>query len=255
MTLEYFMRKYGHEVGGLWVPRVTAITDIMAKPGLLKYYAAQQSYAAAQIKLRNSANWGTLTHETIEKILKGEKPEIHPKILPSIEAFLEWKSQHQIKILDPENDIEKLIFHPEELYAGRMDALIEIDGKLGVLDVKTGTGIWEEYFLQTAAYLGAYNNISKEHEKAQTRWILRVDQFQECVFCGAKKREKSGEEVIKGGDPFCNHKFTEPKGFVEFKELPNFEHDFEAFLNAKRLWEWYYREYLSQIENYPKYKR
>ncbi|MCD6410403.1 hypothetical protein J7K92_00440 [bacterium] len=254
LSLEEFKRKYGHMVGDLWVPRVTAITEIVAKPGLLRYYAAQENFAAAQRKLRNSANWGTLTHQTIEEILKGKKPEIHPKILPSIEAFLEWKSQHQIIVLDPERDIEKFVFHPEQLYAGRMDALVEIDGVLGILDIKTGTGIWEEYFLQTAAYLEAYNNIVPEKEKAKTRWIVRVDQYQECSICGAKKREKSGEGVIKGGNPFCQHHFGEPKGFVEFKELPDSENDISAFLHAKNLWEWYHREYLKQIKNYPKFK-
>jgi len=252
MSLEYFMKKYGHIVGGIWVPRVTAITDIVAKPGLLKYYAAQKSFEAAQRKLQNSANWGTLTHQTVEKILKGEKVEIHPKILPSIEAFLEWKYQHNLKVIDPQNHIERMIFDPDHLYAGRMDALVEIDGKLGILDIKTGTGIWDEYLLQTAAYQNAYNKMSKDNEKALTRWILRIDQYRECLICGAKIREKSGEGVIKGGDPLCDHKFSEVKGFVEFRELPDFEKDFKAFLSAKELWEWYHRDYLNKIEIYPK---
>jgi hypothetical protein len=252
MNVDYFKKKYGHEIGGIWVPRVTAITDIIAKPALLRYYAAQESFEAAQVQLRNSANWGTLTHSTIEQIFKGYKVEIDPKIAPSIEAFFEWKNQHQIRILDPEKDIERTVFDPENFYAGKLDALIEIDGELGILDVKTGTGIWEEYFLQTAAYLNAYNKMVNDKEKAGKRWILRIDQYQECVFCGAKQRIKSGKAIIKGGNPYCNHKFTPPKGIVEFKELPNFEHDIKAFLSAKELWEWYNREFLKQIKNYPK---
>jgi len=94
--------------------------------------------------------------------------------------------------------------------------------------------------------------MSKDDEKALTRWILRIDQYRECLICGAKIREKSGEGVIKGGDPFCDHKFSEVKGFVEFRELPDFEKDFKAFLSAKELWEWYHRDYLNKIEIYPK---
>lgn len=254
MTLDEFRRKYGHEIGGIWVPRVTAITEIIAKPGLLKFYAQQESFEAAQIQLRNSANWGSLTHKTIEEILKGNKPQINPKILPSIEAFLRWKGEHEVIVLDPQKDIERLIFDPENLYAGRMDALIEIDGEIGILDIKTGTGIWEEYYLQTAAYLNAYNKMVKEEERAKKRWILRVEQYEECLLCGAKKRKKSGKEVIKGGNPFCQHQFGKEIGIFEFKELKDFENDIQAFLSAKELWEWYHRDFLRQIKNYPKFK-
>jgi hypothetical protein len=252
MTLEEFKRKYGHEIGGIWVPRVTAITEIVAKPALLKYYAAQESFEAAQIQLRHSANWGSLTHKTIEELLKGNKPQIDPKILPSIEAFLRWKGEHEVRILDPEKDIERMIFDPDYLYAGRMDALIEIDGELGILDIKTSTGIWEEYYLQTAAYLNAYNKMALPEEKAQKRWILRVEQYEECMYCGAKRRRKSGKEIIKGGNPYCQHKFGQEIGIFEFKELEKFKHDLQAFLSAKELWEWYHKDFLKQIRNYPK---
>jgi len=254
MNLEEFKRKYGHEIGGIWVPRVTAITDIVAKPALLKYYAQQESFEAAQIQLRNSAHWGSLTHKTIEEILKGNKPDIPPRILPSIEAFLRWKQEHEVIVPEPEKNIERMIFDPDNLYAGRMDALVEIDGTLGVLDIKTGTGIWEEYYLQTAAYLNAYNRMVPQNEKATKRWILRVEQYEECEICGAKRRRKSGKEVIKGGNPFCEHKFGKEIGVFEFKELDGFEHDIQAFLSAKELWEWYNREFLKQIKNYPKFK-
>lgn len=250
-NIEFFKKKHGHEVGGIWVPRVTTITDIVNKPALLRYYAAQESYEAAQVKLRNSANWGTLTHNTIEKILKNEDVEIDPKIKPSINAFFQWKEEHQVNVLDPENHIEKMVFEPDNLYAGKMDALIEIDGKLGIMDLKTGTGIWDEYYLQTAAYFNAHNKMAGEKEKARKRWILRIEQYRECVFCGAKLRTKSGKNVIKGGDKYCTHKFGDEVGVFEFKELDGHQHDIEAFLNAKKLWEWYNRNYLKQINNYP----
>ena len=254
MDIDFFKRKYGHEVNGIWVPRVTAITDIVAKPALLRYYAAQESYQAAQTQLKNSANWGTLTHNTIEQILKGIQPQIEPKIAPSINAFFEWQKKHQVKILDPENDIEKPLFDEENLYAGRMDALVEIDGELGILDIKTGTGIWNEYYLQTAAYLNAYNKTAPQTKQAKKRWILRVEQYEKCIFCGAKRRKKSGKEIIKGGNPYCHHQFSQEIGVFEFKDLGEAEHDIQAFLHARELWEWYNKDILKQIDNYPRYK-
>ena len=197
---EYFRKKYGHEIGGIWVPRVTAITEIINKPALLRYYAAQKSFEDAQRKLRNSADWGTLTHNTIEKLFKGLDIEIDPKIKPSIDAFHQWKDEHGIEV----KDVEKRVFDSDNLYAGRLDALINIDGDLGILDIKTGTGIWDEYSLQLAAYLNAHNKMVDKKEQASKRWILRVEQYKECMICGAKARIKSGEAVIKGGDPFCD---------------------------------------------------
>lgn len=249
---DFFKKKYGHEIGGIWMPRVTAITEIIAKPALLKYYADQENFEVAQQSLKNAASWGTLTHSTIEKLFKMEQVGIDPKIAPSIEAYFEWKKQHNIKVHDPKNDIEKMVFDPENLYAGKVDVLLEIDGKRGVLDIKTGTGIWEEYYLQTAAYMNAFNAMADEKEMCETRWILRIDQYQECVNCGAKQRGKSGKNVVKGGKNYCAHEFGAPIGIYEFKELENFEHDISAFLSAKEVWEWYNRNLLKKIPNYPK---
>ncbi len=249
---DYFRKKYGHEIGRIWVPRVTAITEIIAKPALLKYYADQENFEVARQNLRNAANWGTLTHSTIEKLFKMEQVGIDPKIAPSVEAYFEWKKQHNIKVHDPKNDIEKMVFDPENLYAGKMDVLLEIDGKIGILDIKTGTGIWEEYYLQTAAYMNAFNAMAGEKGMCETRWILRIDQYQECADCGAKQRIKSGKNVVKGGKSYCEHEFESPIGIYEFKELENFEHDISAFLSAKEVWEWYNRNLLKKIPNYPK---
>jgi len=254
MDINFFKRKYGHEINGIWMPRVTAITDIVAKPALLRYYAAQESFQAAQVQLKNSANWGTLTHNTIEQILKGIQPQIEPKIMPSINAFYKWQKKHQITILDPERDIERTIFDSTNLYAGRMDALIEIDGELGILDIKTGTGIWNEYYLQTAAYLNAYNKTASPSRQAKKRWILRIEQYEQCVICGAKKRKKSGKEIIKGGNPYCHHQFGQEIGIVEFKDLGRPETDIQAFLHARELWEWYNKDFPKKIDNYPKVK-
>jgi len=249
---DWFKNKHGHEIGGMWVPRVTAITEIVNKPALLKYYAQQESFEAAQVLLRNSANWGTKTHNTIEHLLRGHDIKIDPQIEPSIKAFQDWESQFNIEIRNMEEDIERMIFDPDNLYSGRMDALIRINGDLGILDIKTGTGIWEEYYLQTAAYLNGYNKMVPSKDIASKRWILRVEQYQECVFCGAKKRGKSGTDVIKGGNPYCTHQFGPERGIFEFKELPGQENDIKAFLNAKDLWEWYNKDSLRRINNYPK---
>ncbi len=254
MRIEEFIDKHGYEVKNFWLPRVTSITSIVAKPGLLRYYAQQKNYTAAQEALNNAANWGTLTHETVEKLFKGEDCQVDPKILPSIRAFYRWQKKNSVRILDPDL-IEKQVADLENYYAGTMDALVEVNGTIGILDIKTSAGIWDEYSLQLAAYLNAYNKTASKNKKAEARWILRLDQYEECVLCGAKRRWKSGEAKITGGyrnNHNCFHKFTRSTGTYEFKELKDYENDIQGFLSARELWEWYHRKELAKIKNYPK---
>ncbi len=252
-TIETFRNKNGHEIDGLWLPRVTSITGIISKPALFRYYAQHQNFMTAQEALNQSANWGTTTHQAVEKIFKEDKEDgIDPKILPSIRAFREWQKKAKIKVLDVDEDIEREIFDLDNFYSGTLDALVEIDGILGILDIKTGAGIWDEYSLQLAAYMNAYNKLVPKKRQAKKRWILRLDQFEECIYCGAKKRIKSGRAKVTGGDRNCYHKFSSPKGIFQFKELKGYKEDIKGFLSAQKLWEWSNRRILQQINNYPK---
>jgi len=243
MDLNYFKKSNGYEIEDGWYPRVTSICDIIAKPGLLKYYAEQKSFNIAQSNMVISANWGKLAHDIIEKKLAGKECGILPAILPSINAFERWLSRHKINALN----FEETVLSKNFLYAGTFDVLAEIDGKLGILDLKTSTGIWDEYSLQTAAYVQAYNE--KTCGKAKTRWILRVDQYQECEICGAKKRDKESVQRIRGGKTNCQHYWGFLKGTYEFKELKDQKKDLKIFLHAKKLWEWSNRYWIGQVKN------
>ena len=246
MTVDYFKSKHGHEVNGFWYPRVTSICGVIAKPGLERWLANQKNFKAMQEKRKRVMNWGRLVHHTIEKILLGRVPKIDPQILPSIHAFLEWFKSHRVDVFG----IEKRVLSNEHFYSGTLDVLTEIDGKLGILDLKTGKYIYEDSFIQTAAYFKAYNE--KVNKKAKTCWILRIDQYEECKLCGAQKRNKTGEAEIKRDKKNCNHKWKKVKGIFELKEIDNPKIYVETFLTAKKLWEFSNRARLSQIRNYPR---
>jgi len=246
INLEYLKAKNGYEIGGIWYPRVTSICSIIAKPGLEKWLANQGSFTAMQTKRRKIANFGTLVHTTIEQIIKGGSLKVDPAIRFSINAFLKWMEKHQVRVLD----IEKRILSEEYYYSGTLDLLAEIDGKLGILDLKTSSNIWDDFFVQTAAYFQAYNE--KSIKKAKTHWILRIDQYQECVLCGAKRRKKGDVVSIKKGSKICNHKWSKFKGLCKFKKAEDHQTYFKTFLAAKKLWELHNRDWISRIENYPK---
>lgn len=143
MDTQYFKSKYGYEINGFWYPKVTTICSTIAKPGLLRYYANQENFAAAQENLTRASDWGKDLHEIMERILKGEKIKISPVISPSISALEDWRRRYTVSVLDT----EKRVMSKDHFYAGTLDVLAEINGKLGILDLKTSTGIWDEHSL------------------------------------------------------------------------------------------------------------
>lgn len=246
---EEFKSRYGYIINGSWYPRVTAICDIKAKPGLYKFYGDLNNFAEGSRIKTLSANEGTKVHETIEALLKNERPELTPDLMPVVEAFGRFRKEHEI--LTHPAMIEQRIFHQGERYAGTIDVLAKVDGKVGVLDIKTSSGIWRDYNLQTAAYLYAIQSggllAVPLRETPETRWILRLDQWQLCQNCGAKMRSKGGQQKIRGGFGHCEHQWSQVQGEYEFKELTGPAGDFKAFLGAKTLWEWENEEWLSSI--------
>ena len=45
----------------------------------------------------------------------------------------------------------------------------------------------------------------------------------------------------------CLHNWSEPQGQIELQEFPEWQHDFQAFLGAKKLWEWENETILKEI--------
>lgn len=249
-NLEHFKGLSGYDIDGVWYPRVTKIVEIKAKPALYKFYAEMNNFAEGEAVKQQSASEGTMIHEAVEKLMIGETPEINLLIKPAVDAFLEFRETQHMQI-DPEY-VEKRIVHRDERYAGTLDTLALIDGKFGVLDIKTSQAIYRDYNLQTSAYMGA---LTREFDTLQTRWILRIDQVRKCFACGATLREKGGRKKIKlpwsNGSysthaKACDHEWAPLKGEIELKEFPYWQEDFKAFLGAKKLWEWENEYWLKQ---------
>lgn len=241
-----FKEKCGYEIDGQWYPRVTKIVEIKAKPALYRYYGEAASYKAAQEATELSAKEGTLVHETVQKLLIGERPIIDPSIQPAVEGAIKFVEKHGIQF--DASYIEKRICNKHARYAGTIDAIALINGRLGVLDIKTSQAIYRDYNLQTSAYMAA---LTPEIKNLQTRWILRIDQVKTCYRCNATLRPKGGREKIRRGTrSLCHendHDWGPLTGVIELKEMPYWKEDFEAFLGAKKLWEWENKEWLKKV--------
>jgi hypothetical protein len=70
----------------------------------------------------------------------------------AIKNFVEWWTKQDVKVLKAE---QKLCSRKLKL-AGTADLVCELNGKLTVLDWKTGSGIYPEMLLQMGAYAMMY---------------------------------------------------------------------------------------------------
>lgn len=244
---ENFKEQCGYEIDGEWYPRVTKIVEIKAKPALYMFYGSVPSYKAGQDIAKLSAEEGTKIHEAVEKILVGESPEILPEIKPAVDAFKNFLDKSNIQV--NKEFVEMRICNQHHRYAGTTDMMALLDGKFGVLDIKTSQSIYRDYNLQTSAYMEA---LLPKFPALETRWILRIDQMKNCFRCGGTMRPKGGNNKIrKGAKTLCHdglHEWSELTGVTELKEFPYWKEDFAAFLGGKKLWEWENEYWLKKVK-------
>src|SRR4051812_4224148 len=98
-SLDDFKEQCGYTIDNEWLPRVTKIVSIKAKPALYRYYGAAKSFDAAQSATEQSAKEGTMVHEAIEAHLLGKTTEIDPLIVPSVQSFIKFVDEQHIHVL------------------------------------------------------------------------------------------------------------------------------------------------------------
>jgi len=264
---EAFKKSSGHEVSGQWYPRVTKILEVKAKPALQGYYFEMgkevENMSDVEAVTSKSAEEGTKVHEVVQALAVGKDIDIGEDMRPVAEAFLEFNKKAGI-FFHPEY-VERSVWSGLHKFSGTVDALATIGGKFGVLDIKTSTGFYQEYNLQTAAYVLALQEPAVRAalalpQEIQTRWILRIDQQKTCARCGAGLREKGGRMKVRTAyqngngksEAHCgasheDHYWGPTKGIVEMREFPYYFKDIRAFLAAKTLWEWDNDYWLKQV--------
>lgn len=137
---------------------------------------------------RAAADLGTLAHErcewTIKKIMGepvGADPiEVARKVAGADQASID-KSLHASVAFDrwvAENNVEPLmtevvVSHHRHGYAGTADLVAGVNGVVGVVDLKTSSGVWPEMYLQLAAYRIAMIDDPSMPDPEQA-WILRL---------------------------------------------------------------------------------
>lgn len=167
----------------------TTVLQVLSKPGLalwpmyealdwLKknpddFIGAEKAYL---IKSDRGKDVGTQVHTSIEKFLAEGRAEALNDAIKPFNAFVGWFEDVKPKVLAA----EQVIYSKQFDYAGTYDALLEIDGKVVLCDVKTTNisrtaplGIYPEMFLQLGGYALAHHEENPE-QVIDDLMIIRV---------------------------------------------------------------------------------
>lgn len=239
---EYRFNPIGHLhelfVDGEWkaLTGVTTILGVLNKPALIQWSANmaveyieknitlqsetwpelfKEAKIAHRRKKEEAGQKGTDIHSEVEKlvaglitsnrgILKGDEKSDYPQV----QHFIDWAVNNKVKFLETEKHL-----HSKTLFIGGIvDLLCEIDGKVWVADIKTGSGIYPEHFAQMAGYqimleeMGINKeiyghivlNLKKDGKFQEKRSVSNEDAknfFLACVQC-YRLQEKFNNQII-----------------------------------------------------------
>jgi hypothetical protein len=209
-------------IDGIDMPSVTTVLSVIAKPALINWAAKQGAKAVLKdpvmydtpqaaagaiytIDGQKATDRGRDAHAVAEAyahaILKGEQDQFvsDNAYFPSIRAFFEQIRPEPLAI-------EVVLFSSVHQYAGTADLIAKVGDKLALIDYKTSKFVYEEYQLQLAAYANCDTGILHDG----TRFAANRPDIQSVVIF-----RDNGTYVWQPVDG-----------------------DFEAFLAAKKLYEW-----------------
>jgi hypothetical protein len=163
---------------------------------------------ASQKELAKAGEIGTTVHKSIEQELN-KRMGLPVKTLPPLSEpaamayghWLDWASSVDLEPLAS----EQVIWSHTHRYAGTLDLLARVNGKLAVIDWKTGKYVYNEAHLQNAAYRAAIREMG--HGDPELGIIVRLPKTIE--------------------DP----KFEAVEADAEAPSM-------EVFLHTKSLWQW-----------------
>ncbi|MEA3272242.1 MAG: hypothetical protein U9P90_01075 [Patescibacteria group bacterium] len=184
----------------------------------------EDAKAESERQKREAGDIGKAIHEWIENHAKGLTPDMptEENIKRGVISFMEWEEQNKVGYLES----EKIVYSKKYDYVGTLDMVAKVNGKLYLLDLKTGNRIYPDHFMQTAAYLKA--DTEERTIKYDGRIILRVSKETE--------EEHIKRLTDKGQEKYINYKAFEA---IEIdKDGPFVHRDFEAFLGQLKTHNW-----------------
>ena len=201
VELVFDAKKHTYTANGKKVPSVTGVCKVIDKSGPLMWWAVNEARDYIKANMRpgheydeveiveladsarmahrkassKAANIGTLVHDFAEAFFKhklgiGPEPDwpVNEQVQNGATEFIAWHAAHNVEPIA----MERKVYSKKLKVAGTMDLVAKVNRRLCIVDFKTGSGIYEEAYLQVG---GAYWPFYEEEtgEKIQFGWILR----------------------------------------------------------------------------------
>ena len=170
--------------------------------------------ANADIIMRRAGNEGTQVHEAIDAYLKGEeihwldqwgKTKYSLKVWQMILKFVEFWETHKPTLVESEVHV----FSDELKIAGTADLILEINGELWMVDIKTSNYLHDTYDLQLACYTQAWNeNFEKPIDRMGILWLkasTRGESKKEGIIQGKGWQLKESSTPLEEGKRIFQH--------------------------------------------------
>jgi hypothetical protein len=200
--LKFYPASHRYKWGEEWVPSVTTIINRLSKehlirwsanmavdhirahiktlerlPGILEWEPVLEEARTAHDRIKKAAgDVGTDVHHYAKLTLEGKAPTepLDGPAQKAIKAFWQWVEQHKIEPIA----VERRIMSEVYAYAGTCDFFGYIDGRLSVLDFKTGKGVYDEAWWQTSGYVEALcEELPRVCMDVPIRWIVHLDKL------------------------------------------------------------------------------
>jgi hypothetical protein len=143
---------------GTRVPGVTTILGVLAKPALIKWANNLGLQGIDSVKYVDAlACVGTAAHAACIADLRGEDVDsVFAPLGKDTRAlaencylsFCSWLKKHKVEPIATELPLVSEKYG----YGGTLDILARVDGKIEIVDLKTGKAIYPDYFRQVAGY-------------------------------------------------------------------------------------------------------
>jgi len=145
-------------VDGVEYPRVTSILNMISKPNLYYWYGKHGTERCQQISAE-ALKRGNIVHLLVKNSMDDNfvgLKDYSDEIKGCLRAFTSWRQRRTVG-----NRITEMFLYSKKYgYAGTSDLAVEIDNVVGIIDYKTSKAVYSESFLQVAAYLVAFEEVT-----------------------------------------------------------------------------------------------
>lgn len=195
---------------GVYYPSVTTILQYLPKNKFFENWLKDVGHNA-EIIMQKAGKEGTQVHKAVEILVEGGEvswmdeygnAKYSQIVWEMILKFHEFWTTYKPKLIST----EQFVFSDEHKYAGTADLVVEMDGEVWLLDIKTSNALHKSYDLQLAAYAKGFKECKNvDIQRTGVLWLkanTRSSSKKEGVYQGSGWQIKVVDEIDYNFDLF-----------------------------------------------------